>query len=61
MIGAITLGHSSNESGCRALSLCAIRLASGSMVTLPADAKPDPIDPGFGILVELPTLCLSSH
>ena len=61
MIGAITLGHSSNESGCRTLCLCAIRLASGSMVTLPAHAEPDLIDPRFWILIELPTLCLSSH
>ena len=61
MIGTIALGHPSNDSGSRALSLCAIRLASGSMVTLPADAEPDLINPRSRILVEFPTLCLSSH
>ena len=56
MIGAIALGQSSNESGCRALSLCAIRLASGSMVTLPAHAEPNPVDPRLGILVRVSNL-----
>ena len=61
MIKPIAFGHPSNESGSRALSLRAIRLASGSMVTFPADAEPDLIDPGPRIPMELPTLCLSSH
>ena len=61
MVKPIPLGHPSNESGSRALSLCAIRLAGGSMVTLPADAEPDQIDPGSRIPMELPTLCLSCH
>jgi hypothetical protein len=61
MIKPVALGHPSNESGSRALSLCAIRLASGSMVTLPADAEPDLVNPSPRIPMELPTLCLSSH
>ena len=61
MIKPVALGHPSNESGSRALSLCAIRLASGSMVTLPPHAEPNPVDPRLGVLMKFPTLCLSSH
>jgi hypothetical protein len=47
VIKPVARDHPSNESGSRALSLCAIRLASGSMVTLPADPEPGLVTPGL--------------